>query len=554
MSQTHFSGLIQDPGINLKTQLFLRFGTAFVCGKLEDYWQAAIARINNKIMGMEKISESEKQDLINEFYGTLKEVYEELNGAITPEKEEELRKEFNDIFNGDISKVGITLRDIENQIAALLENDYLRGGTVTFLKPEQPIENEDLRQIQEGLFNRYKDHFDLQDPSSMLPVKIPFVPQNLEMEYKNLINMRNKINEIYNNTNNNLSENDKKYCEQALHDINSFLAYLSAQMTTIVSLEPPATKEEFVNLQIKILENLTPNEYEKDTFSSLLFSLDKTSVECAQKFLNEAKNPKEAAQKIYDALLASQKEVELNCRSLNSNISKRGYIDRVPVNINSRFRDLIDMYSQIDHLEISLRNDNDINTEAYNLPIKRIFDPKMFPIYKLYNEILIEIKNIESEIKKIGFALLSKTKDKKGNLQKQLNLLNEYKEKLDKNMSNINVFFHENEEENRHDINEKVAFLFNDFGNDISKKMELLDVISNPNELKYDFINKVFEIFNSDETTEKKEKRYATLSAFIDIRGSNETKYNPLIKVKQNNAAKTNRKDKQVKKTKQKVK
>ncbi len=209
MSQTHFSGLIQDPGINLKTQLFLRFGTAFVCGKLEDYWQAAIARINNKIMGMEKISESEKQDLINEFYGTLKEVYEELNGAITPEKEEELRKEFNDIFNGDISKVGITLRDIENQIAALLENDYLRGGTVTFLKPEQPIENEDLRQIQEGLFNRYKDHFDLQDPSSMLPVKIPFVPQNLEMEYKNLINMRNKINEIYNNTNNNLSFSDK---------------------------------------------------------------------------------------------------------------------------------------------------------------------------------------------------------------------------------------------------------------------------------------------------------------------------------------------------------
>ncbi len=518
MSQTRFVGLIQDPGINLKTQLFLRFGTAFICGKLGDYWPPAIARINKKLMEMEKVNESEKQDLINESYETLKETYEALNGAITPEKEEELRKEFNDICNGDISKVGITLRDIENQTSGLLQNDFLRGGTITFLKPEEPIEDENLDQIQEDLLNRYKDHFDLQDSSSMLPVKIPFVPQNLETEYENLINQKNKIEEILRNSElpednekyRKLSESDKKYCEQALGDISSFLVYLSAQMTTIVSLEPQATMEEVENLRIKLFENLALNSNvrELNLFGNLLSLLDKTSVELVQKFLNEAKNPRDAAQKIYDALLASQKEVELNCRSLDPNISNRGDIDQVPVNINSRFRDLIDMYSQIDTLGISLRNGNDINTGAYNLPITRISDPKMFPIYKLYNEILIERKNIESEIAKIGHAILPKTKDEKRNLEEKLNLLNEYAEKLDENILNIKVFFHENEEENRHDINEKVAFLFNNFEGDISKKLEFCDKVLTSN---YDFINKASEIFKSSIFNKDKVKSYEAL-------------------------------------------
>ncbi len=287
LENTNYTSLIQDPEINFKMQLYLRSGAAmqYYSQKMKNepgedlgYLGSFFGRINNELMQIEKVSEDEKQNLLNKFYRILKEIYEELNGPITPQLEEKLQKDFNDIFNGEISEVGITKEDVKSFKLGLLENKFARGVS-------------DFNKIPQEIFERYHNHFD-GILGGDLYFKKDFVV-NAEEEYKFIIDLEKRLK----------SQGELDVGTQLV--VNSFKVYFTNQMIKNLNVESPMALKKAVNFQIQLSELLNLDVSKANVLNSTIFLISEEKVNYFQKMLNESQNPKETAQKIFDVFLAS---------------------------------------------------------------------------------------------------------------------------------------------------------------------------------------------------------------------------------------------------------
>lgn len=127
------------------------------------------------------------------------------------------------------------------------------------------------------MLGRYNDYF-LSKSLSPNNLKVEsFASTELETEYKYLLVVKQKIADILEQPH--LAESDRKYCTQTLEDIKLFTDYLSAQMMTIVSLEPQATIQDVIEFQKELLPHLSSyRANEQNKINELLFTLDKTSL------------------------------------------------------------------------------------------------------------------------------------------------------------------------------------------------------------------------------------------------------------------------------------
>lgn len=519
MPQTNFAGLIQDPGINAKMQLFYRFSVALNSsvelpeGK-QGYTNFFLAKANRIMMDLPIVDKNTMIDLKKYNVGTFKgeskrklldglfciyrrtyisvekginieDITSEIEEkSLTKEEEKMLRSEFNEL----ITRTNFPQEFSEDNRAAVLQNDFLRGGTITFLNPQTPIENPELSEIQKSLYKRYKEHFDLNNPSNYNPCNLKvknFDPENLESEYKFLINQKDKIKKIYNG--NNLSENDKKYCEQALEDISSFLVYFTAQMTTIVNLETPATVEEIKNCQENLLKNLNLNTTDTNEVNKVILSFNKSSADFTQNllYLSErfGKTLNETAILCKDSILESRKSEEINRRNLeNVNMedrTERGKVDAIQYNPNDRYQ----RYVFCNFFDCG-KNTDEKNTDEKNMLVKKIIIDEANMLVKkninVINNLCTKDKNIKSNIDELRNSKSPLKIFQKKNLE---NELNESNKKLN-GIELLGYYFNmalskisDNKNQNKENINKDfLSVINNSLINDLDKIKKVIEV------------------------------------------------------------------------------
>lgn len=296
----------------------------------------------------------------------------------------------------------------------LCENQLLRGSSTIFMHPNNPIENQALLAVQEEMKTKYQTCFyDLNNSESNdiyksniaidLFIK-PFEPTQLEENYHYVAKQETTIKNLL--ANENLSDNDNGYCEQALIDLQCFKDYLIAQMSTLVSFEPQATFED-----VDRTYNLFP-EPRNNNLRNNLCKLDKTSLKKINDMLNRSSDKQKTVKFIQKVLLASDKNIEINYQELDQNDIKKTRL--IPYDINSRFREMLD-----DPCLMNLKL-----ASPMSKPFCKILYTDQAP--KLLKD--IELK--KEQIKKIGVAILPSTKEKKSKLQEELTALNNKKEHI----------------------------------------------------------------------------------------------------------------------------